>query len=64
MNKLRLIDARDECAEVSGLCQTTADGTITNPALVQLINEAGRRLAKRGKWLGTVQRYKDRKSVV
>jgi hypothetical protein len=57
MNKLRVIDVREEVAEVAGKCATVSGGT-TNPEVVQLINEAQRRLAKRGHWVGTVQRYK------
>lgn len=57
MNRLRLIDARDEVAVVCGINKTDTNGN-TNPALIQLVNEAQRRLCKRGKWVGTVQRYK------
>lgn len=57
MNRIRLIDARDEVAEVAGDCATVSGGA-TKPSVIQLINESGRRLAIRGKWVGLVQRYR------
>jgi hypothetical protein len=57
MNRLRLIDVRDEIAETANLCATVTGGT-TNPALVAITNSACRRLSKRGRWVGLVQRYR------
>lgn len=57
MNTIRLTDCRDEVAEAAGVNATVSGGT-TNPAVIRLINEAQRRLCTRGKWLGTIQRYR------
>lgn len=51
MNKLRLTDARAAVARVANL-------NSTDSRVVDIINEATERLLKRGKWLGTVQRYR------
>ena len=51
MDKIRLSEAREEVKEItSGICDSTR--------LNQLINEAQRRLCRRGKWVGNVQRYR------
>jgi hypothetical protein len=57
MVKLRFSDALEELALAAGVC-ATVNGGGTNPAVLQLTNEAGRRLARRGHALGTVQRYR------
>lgn len=51
MNRLTLGDCRDEVAEVADLCAT-------DDRVVSLVNQAQRRLLLRGKWVGSVQRYR------
>lgn len=53
MNKLRLSEAKEEIGvpEISPYCGSDS-------RLVQLINEATRRLLKRGKWVGSYMRYR------
>ncbi len=49
--KVTLADARDSIAEVIGCCATDA-------RVAKYINEATQRLLYRGRWRGTVQRYR------
>ncbi len=51
MNRLRLTDVRSAIARVMNVCST--DSRVRD-----LANEAHRRLVAKGKWVGTVQRYR------
>jgi hypothetical protein len=51
MNKLRLADVRTPIARAMNICATSDE-------VVSLANEAHRRLVGKGKWLGTVTRYR------
>lgn len=52
MNKLTLSDCKDEVADdVAGICSDDA-------RIISMINQSQRRLMLRGKWVGTVQRYR------
>ena len=49
--RLRLSDVRSTIARVLGVCETS-------DRVVDLLNEAQRRLLYRGKWVGTIARYR------
>lgn len=51
MRRLTLGDCREEVAKVADLCAN-------DDRVVSLVNIAERRLIRRGKWLGSVQRYR------
>jgi hypothetical protein len=51
MNRLRLADVRVPIARVANLCSTSSE-------VVDLANEAHRRLVSKGSWVGCVQRYR------
>lgn len=51
MGKLTLGEAREEVAEAANLCSTDS-------RVAKYVNKAVRRLIPKGKWVGTMQRYK------
>lgn len=51
MNRLRFLDCKDAIARV-------ANTDTTDPRVLSLANESHRRLVQKGRWLGTMQRYR------
>lgn len=56
MNRLRLSDVRDPVGTVMNVCATISG--VTNPAIRSYANRAHRYLVNKGKFVGTVQRYR------
>lgn len=56
MNRLRLTDIRDAVGEVLNVCATVS--SVTNPVIRTYSNRAHRYLVNKGKYVGTVQRYR------